>query len=350
MPATPKKIDLIIKSEKDPKSSVPAVVVAEKFQSIQNLLYLVGDQLEGHKYRSGGDFPNTVKERFTLLVRNLKMGSIDATLEICDDQQALPDLQTRGEEAIAIVNTVVSIAQTEQDISSQISKEIPDLSRAFRCIQELDQLWPDSSSPFSVKIGFGRPRIHLNPLRKPVIQQALRKIPEPMEKTIVGRLIQLRVDKKHECRIDTPEGEFLCKYHPEMEKTVIGNIGNIVSIIGQLKDKSKIEIASEKAIEQIQHITLSKINFRDQVRSLKVPLIFNVQYEDDQYIIANDLLHLLVTSPSLKEAVRDIEEEFAELWKEYVEVNPGTLTKDAIEFRSKLKALFIEDGDTVGYA
>ena len=52
MPATPKKIDLIIKSEKDPKSSVPAVVVAEKFQSIQNLLYLVGDQLEGHKYRS----------------------------------------------------------------------------------------------------------------------------------------------------------------------------------------------------------------------------------------------------------------------------------------------------------
>ena len=351
MPAPKKKIDLVIKSEKDPKANVPALVVAEKFQSLQNLLYLIGDQLEGNKYRAGGDFPNNVKERFTLVVRNLKMGSIDAALGLADTQQALPDLATRGEEAIAIAGDVVNIAQSDADIPSQVAGRIPDPSRAYRCIQELVHLWPDSDSPYSVRVGFGRPRsLQLNPLRKPVIQQALCKIPEPIEKTIVGRLIQLRVDKKHECRIDTPEGEFLCKYNPEMEKVIIGNIGNIVSVIGQLKDKTKIEITSEKAIEQIPHISLNEINFRNRLHPLKVPIVLDVQYEEDQYIVSNDSFHLLVTSPSLKDGIRDIGEELAELWKEYVEVNPDTLTKDAIEFRSKLKALFAQDGDDIGYA
>ena len=150
------------------------------------------------------------------------MGSVDANLGLADAQQGLPDLATLGEEAIGLTNEVVHIAQTEEDISAKIIERIPDESRKFRVIQELDHLWPDKRSPYSVRIGLGQSRpLRLDPLRKPVIQQALHKTAEPTEKTIMGRLIQLRVDKKHECRIDTPEGEYLCKYRPDMEKTII---------------------------------------------------------------------------------------------------------------------------------
>ncbi len=350
-PARKKKIDIIIKSEKVPSAPIPAMVVAEKFQSLQNLLYVIGDFLEGNKYRTGGDFPNSVKDRFTLVIHDLKMGSVDANLGLADAQQGLPDLATLGEQAIGLTNEVVYIAQTEDDISAKIFERIPDEPRKFRLIQELDHLWPDNRSLYSVRIGLGQSRpLHLDPLRKPVIQRALHKTAEPTEKIIIGRLIQLRVDKKHECRIDTPEGEYLCKYRPDMEKTIITNIGNMVSIIGQLKDSNKIELTSETAIEKIPSIPLTQITFRNTSRLLKDPLILEVQYESDEYILSNEPFHLLVTAPSLRQAIKEIEDEVVDLWKEYVEVDPNTLTKDAIEFRSKLKSIFAQDGEIIGYA
>ncbi|MFA7304595.1 MAG: hypothetical protein WC015_08845 [Methanoregula sp.] len=109
-PARKKKIDIIIKSEKVPGAPIPAMVVAEKFQSLQNLLYVIGDFLEGKKYRTGGDFPNSVKDRFTLVVRDLKMGSVDVNLGLADAQQGLPDQATLGEQTIGLTNEVVHIA------------------------------------------------------------------------------------------------------------------------------------------------------------------------------------------------------------------------------------------------
>jgi hypothetical protein len=350
-PANKKKIDIIIKSEKDPDAPIPALIIAEKFQSIQNLLYVIGDFIDGNKYRTGGDFPYSVKERYTLVVRNLKMGSIDADLGIADTQQGLPELDTLGEQAVALTSEVVQIAQTEEDIAARISEKISEEPRAYRVIWELDHLWPDVRTPYSVRIGLGQPKpFQLNPLRKPVIQRALRKIPEPTEKTVVGRLVQLRVDKKHECKIDTPEGEFSCRYRPEMEKTIINNIGNLISVIGKLKDNKSIEITSDSAIEKIPHFPLREVTLKDQKISLREPIDLEVQYEDDEYIVSNDVFHLLVTSQSLKDALQAVDEEFAELWKEYVESDQKTLTKDAKEFRAKMISLLDKDGDVIGYA
>jgi len=349
--ANKKKIDIIIKSEKDPDAPIPALIVAEKFESLQNLLYVIGDFIDGNKYRTGGDFPNSVKERYTLVVRDLKMGSIDADLSIADAQQGLPELDTLGEQAVALTNEVVHIAQSDEDIAARISEKITEEPRAYRVIWELDHLWPDVRTPYSVRIGLGRPKpFQLNPLRKPLIQRALRKIPEPTEKTVVGRLVQLRVDKKHECRIDTPEGEFSCRYRPEMEKTIINNIGNLVSVVGKLKDSKSIELTSDSAIEKIPHFPLRQVTLKEQKKSLKEPIDLEVLYEDDEYIISNDVFHLLATSQSLKDALQAVDEGFAELWKEYVESDPKTLTKDAKEFRAKMISLLDKDGDIVGYA
>ncbi|ACL16267.1 hypothetical protein [Methanosphaerula palustris] len=351
-PAITKKIELTITSTGDTNSPIPALLVAEKFQSLQNLLYVVGDFLEGNKYRTSGDFPKSVKERFTLVVRELKIGSVGATLGIADSQQGLfPQIPTNGEKAIDLTNEIVHIAQSDDDISKKIAEKIPDEPRAHRLIQEIDHLWPDNRSPFSIQLGFGQPRsFQLNPSRKPAIQRALHKVPEATEKTIVGRLIQIRVDKKHECRIDTPEGEFTCTYTPELEKSMKHYVGTMVGIIGQMKKNNGIEISSEKAIEQIPHLPLQEINFKNSRIHLKEPIILDVQYDLDEYILSNEPFHLLATSSSLKLGIQEIEEELTELWNDYVEVDADTLTQDAFEFRLMLKSFFAREGDVVGNA
>jgi hypothetical protein len=350
--ADKKKIEITIKSIKDPSAPIPAMLVAEKFQSLQNLLYVIGDFLEGNPYRTGGDFPNSVKEKFTLVVKDLEIGSVGATLGIVDTQQGLfPKFPLAGEKAIGLASDIVHIAQSDDDIPGKIAEKIPDERRAFRAIQEIDQLWPDARSSYNVIIGLGKPRPYqLNPLRKPVIQLALRKTPEATEKTIVGRLIQIRVDKKHECKIDTPEGEFSCKYTPELEKAMKNFVGNVVSIVGRLKETNRIEITSEKAIEQIPHLPLNEITFRKKLIPLSEPLLLEVQFEKDEYLLSNEELHLLTSSSSLKQGIAEIEDELAALWIEYVEADPGTLTKDAMELRARLKALIQQDGVSVGNA
>ncbi|MFA6364540.1 hypothetical protein [Methanoregula sp.] len=353
MPAPDKKkIAFTIKSIKDPDAPIPAMLVAEKFQSLQNLLYVIGDFLEGNPYRTGGDFPNPVKEKYTLVVKDLEIGSVGATLGISDSQQGLfPRFPMAGEKAIGLAHEIIHIGQTDDDISEKIAEKIPDEQRAYRVIQEVDHLWPDARASYSFRLGLGSSRsLQLNPLRKPVIQQALHKIPEATDKTIIGRLIQIRVDKKHECRIDTPEGEYSCKYTPELEKSMKNYVGNLVSIVGRMKESNKIEISSEKAIEQIPHLPLQEISFKNSRVLLKHPLVLEIQFDDDEYILSNDSFHLLSTSASLKQGIREIEEEFATLWDEYVEADPETLTKDAVELRVKLLALMTQDGDVVGNA
>ena len=99
----------------------------------------------------GGDFPKSVKDRFTLVVRELKIGSVGATLGIADAQQGLfPQMPTMGEKAIELTNEIVHIAQSDNGISEKIAEIIPDEQRAYRLIQEIDNLWPDNR-PFSVR-------------------------------------------------------------------------------------------------------------------------------------------------------------------------------------------------------
>ncbi len=107
-----------------------------------------------------------------------------------------------------------------------------------------------------------------------------------------------------------------------------------------MRENNKIEISSEKAIEQIPHIPLQEINFKNSRVFLNEPIILDVQYERDEYILSNDSFHLIATASSLKQGIQEIEEELAALWKEYVDADPGTLTQDALELRTKLTALF----------
>jgi hypothetical protein len=128
-------------------------------------------------------------------------------------------------------------------------------------------------------------------------------------------------------------------------------VGNVISVVGRMNENNKIKISSEKAIEQLSHLPLHEIAFKNSRVLLKEPLILEVQYENDEYILSNDSFHLLSSASSLKQGIREIEEEFTSLWDEYAEVDPDSLTKDAVELRSKLIALIItQDGDVVGNA
>ncbi len=348
------KIEVYIAPKNKSQSEVSISIIADYLQSLQTIMYIAGDFVEGNKYRTGGNFPNSVKMRCDLVIINLNYSSFSATIGLADTQiplpfPDLPDQGTIGERALKITQEIIEISSDKDDIASNVFNIMPDEFRVHRCLQILDSIWPDEKSRFLLNIVFNEHKIKFDPLRKPIIQQAIKKQPEKYLGKIVGRLIDVRVDRKRKCIIDTPDGEVTCKFGSEMQDIISSNLTKLVAITGMIeqeKNKLSIEFSEQKALEIIDFLQLSEVDFGEgNIKKLVHPLKIKAEYEDesDSYIIENEELNLLAVASNLKDGMEEINNELKTLYNEYVNEELTNLTEDAIKLRNHFIKIFGED-------
>lgn len=332
----------------DEIDKIPAIYVAEMFQHIQNILYSICDHLEGNAPRSKGDFPQSVKENCSLVITGLNTGSVHAQMQIGDLQEGLFEAQTFGERAIDIANNLLSLLSDNDLIETdtlnpKLYNIINNPHRLNRIIRDYEAIWPDYKSKFKVKLRFGKSRsIHLNPLRKDLIRSIIQKPPEEYEKEVAGRLIELRVDKKREFRVDSPEGLIACQYSPEIEGNIISSLGELVRIRGIMKPiggKYILNIQDETSLVKLDNLTIKNFKKDSIEKHLKEAIPINVAFENEQYILSNDEFGLLVVEQSMELAFKEAQEELAVLVEEYVDIPEDDLTEGAKKFRNKLVSL-----------
>lgn len=75
--------------------------------------------------------------------------------------------------------------------------------------------------------------------------------------------------------------------------------------------------------------------------TLKEPVKISIVFDDEssEYILSNDLLHLLSHHSSLQDAIRSIQEQIYILYEEYVIAEPVHFHKSGMAFRELLKGL-----------
>jgi hypothetical protein len=335
-----KEIKVYIKSSD--KTQIPINLIASYFETIQNIMYLLADQIEGNKYRIKGDYPQKIKERCELVIKDVKLESFDATVQLSDFQSALPldqDTTTFGERTISLADQVVKVIITTDDIFPQLLKIIPDPERATRCLKDWDSIWQDDKSKYSVEVSFGQDKIiKLDPKVKPKIRDALDREIIASEKILVGRLVELNVTKKHSCQIETPEGKFNCIYKPDLEDVIKEKTGKFVSVVGNLKDSRTFTIESESSIKTIHSIPIKHIFIDNQIKDLKKEIVVSIDYNkiQDKYVLGNEKLNIFAINRQLNLAVDDIQEQIWMLWQGYVEEDILNLTDSAIKFRKML--------------
>ena len=349
-----KKIEVYIAPKNGSQSEVSISIIADYLHTLQTIMYIAGDFLEGNNYRTGGNFPNSVKKRCDLVVNNLNYSSFGATIGLADTQTSLPfpefpDQGTIGERALKITREIIEISSDQDDIASNIFNIMPDEFRVHRCLQILDSIWPDEKSQFSLNVGFNEHKIKFDPSRKPIIQQAIKKQPEKYQGKITGRLIDIRVDIKRKCIIDTPDGEVSCKFGPEMQDLIFNNLSKLVTISGMIeqeKNKLSIEFTEKSALKSIDSLKLSEVYFGEgNIKKIIHPLIIKAEYEDesDSYIIENNDFNLLAVASNLKDGMEEINDELKILYDEYVNEDLTNLTNDAIKLRNQILKIFGED-------
>ena len=349
-----KKIEVKIAPKDESQSAVSISIIADYLRALQNLMYITGDYLEGNKYRTSGNFPNSVKKRCDLVVTGLKYGSVEATVRLADPQTSLPfpefpDQGTIGERALALTEEIFDISAEREDVAAQIFEILPDEFRVHRCLQELESIWPDEKSHYVLNIGFNDHTRNLNPGRKPIIQQAIKKTPEKYQGTVAGRLVEFPADRKRQCIIDTPEGEVICKFGPELQDVVFQNMTKFITVSGMMEQKQNklfIEFDTRSALQITDSLTLSEVDFGDgNIKKLTHPLEIHADYQDDIdcYTISNDEFDLLAVAGNLKAGMEEIGEELKTLYAEYVDEDISNLTDGAITLRKNLLNLFGEE-------
>jgi len=326
-------------------NNVSAVQVAEILQRLQNILYTIGDHLEGNAPRTKGDFPQSIKESCTLVIIGLDMGSVHAEMQIGDAQTSLPEMQRLGERSICVAGDFLNVSNAfsdKEELDSKLHRLIDDPHRCNRILREFDHIWPDNGqSQREVSFVFGESsKNRLNPAQKAVVQSLLQKSPEEYEKEIFGRLTELRVDKKRQFQVDSTVGPIRCQYTPEIEDVIVDSIGEFVKVRGMMTPTRSgtyiLGVDDENSLETLPQYLLKTFRSESSEKHLKEDVPIDLIFEDDIYIAYNDDLGLLVAAPSMKAAIEGINEEFVILWSEYVEVAEHELTDGAKNFRDKL--------------
>jgi hypothetical protein len=326
-------------------NNVAAVQVAEIIQRLQNILYTIGDHLEGNEPRTRGDFPQSIKESCTLVITGLDMGSVHAEMQIGDAQTSLPGMQTLGERSIRIAGNfldVLNASSDKEELDSELHRLIDDPHRCNRILRGFDYIWPaNGQSQSEVSFVFGESsQNQLNPAQKAAVQSLLQKSPEEYEKEIFGRLTELRVDKKRQFHVDSTEGPIRCQYTSEIENVIVDSIGEFVRVRGMMTPTRSgtyiLGVDDENSLETLPQYLLKTFRSDSSEKHLKEAVPIDLIFENDMYIAYNDNLGLLVAALSMKEAIEGINEEFIILWSEYVEVEVHELTDGAKNFRDKL--------------
>jgi len=334
-----------ISSKNGEGKKIPLSVIANGFQKIQALVYIFGDQIEGNLYRSAGNYPNQVKERYELALASLNIGSADSFIVPASSLQSLGGLLSPAEQAISLMNQVFSIIDESPEGKSDISDIIPDERRRKKYARELADFWPDEETPFVYEIGLGTPSLlRLRPeKRKEILRIQKHYHPIHEVRDIYGRITSLHVDEKRKISIETPGGEISGHYIQDIEGDLINYLGSFVHFEAILKlDKGKFfaEIDDTITIEHFDIFPLDYAVINNQKKKLTTPLTVSVEYVDEQYHLENQEFLLETYATRLKEAMDNVLDQLELLYVEYGTCDPDDLTPDALDLRNSLLAYF----------
>ncbi|MDN5846880.1 MAG: hypothetical protein L0H53_11470 [Candidatus Nitrosocosmicus sp.] len=334
MPAD-RSIDLALESTGYVKG-VPIKDAANFLYELQLVINHLGDYLTGSDYRKGPS-PESVSKRCELIFKEIKTGSVKAILQLQDQQKALEGL-TLGEASIDKFHEIISIIANGREIESNLKKAIDHHLHRIKIIEDLHKLWPNENDKYIVKISYADKEIKMEPDTKLLVEGLLHRN-ETQKTSVKGILGELKVMQNKKMRIIGPDGNITCTFSKEKEDLVKKYIGKPVIVYGDadfdaygnIKEMTDIE-----KLERFTEITLHRILSQDDELSLSQPIIVDVDYLDDQWILKNDELDIEAFAETYDECLKEFNGEFLFVWKEYGLANDNELTYDAQTLKNKL--------------
>jgi len=324
---------------------VPAALLAKALEGFQGFVHVFAFQEEGKTLKQRFKVPADIAERYTLNCRPPEEGSFAIAIAVSPAQ---PDLV--AEENVRAVQDQItkSLKAIDDGDQKRFAELLPDSRLRLKAISFLRSAIPPAGSGYRLGVmnGAGAEIPVRSDRLRMVDAQKVEEEFVPGRDTVTGKLTAISFDDRKVTIYYAPTSrELECVYSEDLEPMLFENRRDLIQVTGQVMRNAHGEPEKIVEVEAIEELDLSPMRLDELTlaneRNLKVrpPLFLKPDFsEEDQLLsIEHVELQIDVFAPTREILWKELQEQVAMLWIEYVEAPESELSPPALELRNRLR-------------
>jgi len=348
-----KRLEITFKGDAFPNGAVPIALLANKLKLLQDILFHAAATVEndtaarrGRWTRRYGEVaePTYVNSHHSDLTIEVEVGRSAAVLSA--------EFDPRGE----LLDCVFDFGDWVQEGCRALDADGPRKMRADQresLLRAFNGLLPGEEDNYQIELRNASPSRHPRLLFTPETKKQVRNYfvretaasvfkPEPM--SLVGELIKIHVDVGPQKIAIRRNGRDIDCFYSEPMRDQITNLmaGSMVEVTGDpTLDRHGNVIKLDRLLDvstvSMDPLRISRFEHGGKVYVQREPFVVNVQYEDDLWTYHCPQINLWGCGERREDALKDLHENFAYLWREVAEESDGVLDSQARKIKELLR-------------
>jgi hypothetical protein len=319
---------------------IPASALLQSVQALQRMITLLAYNLEGTELKQRLRVSHEMESKYAVVFGIPKDGGYDLPYSIgYSSQLALIE----EAQIVTQFRDVLNAVENEDELA--FKRAVPPASLRRALASELKKMQPPPRMALHVNIEDANGSKLLS--GKSVLSRIEPLISESSEIVIHPKIITGRLDaldfQNRTLKIFLPNGKPInCNYAEEREPLLVENRREWIQLRGEAElndDGSLRALNNVTEVIEVDESSIEVLSIENHRALSRVAIPVKFDADNGCYVAEGDF-HLHVVAETRDELERSVSEELAFLWREYVEVNPSTLSRDAVELRNDLQAKF----------
>jgi hypothetical protein len=349
-------VRLVLKGEAFGDNHVPVNILADKLQALQNLLFHAAAAVVSEKAPRRGRWQNRFREIVELAFVEAHHSELVLDLALPDPPE---DLHSDADISLQALALVFEAGSGLLDTWSRLTLAPEDRDYLLKAFEALA---PGPLDDYQVIIENGAADKHRKLAFTRETRRNIRGLfrkPKPIqyeeEVVIVGELVKIHVDASPETVTVRVKGREVDCYYPPWLRDEVTNLlaGSLVEVSGiatfdQHEQVVRIDQVSEIVTVDMEPVRVVRFEHHGTRYNLRKPIAVQLEYVDGLWVYHNEQLNLWGSGERREDAMRDLNENFAFLWREYAEEKDEVLDEMAYTLKQRLVALRKEDSAKAG--
>lgn len=329
--------------------SVSFRLLASILNGVQQTFYYIGLAETKKEVRTAGRMPSDIIQACDLRRVIEKPGSYEVIAEI--GQPLETSMFDAADIGSIVMNKYLGLIESLDGPNEEMAEELfPDNAHRRQILRSIEKYCPKEGDEYEICFAGDDNKIIYGKLRKDSRQKISRimKYPKVETWTVTGELIRLHLDEHKLAILYPPTSRPLeCFYDPEIEDFIIGNLKGIIHVTGRVQldhnnQPDKIIDVREIAELDLNPVKLSSAKSEDITLQFIKPFNLQPVFNDQTVVLEVPEFNIIAEGVTREEAIRNLEEDFIWLWREYVNVSDELLTGDARDLKQILIGMAME--------
>jgi hypothetical protein len=315
--------------------------------SLQNMAWQVGYYLEGVPYRESGTHRKEILQKYDLLFRDIRKGSIDVEIVPSEWTQATleEDATLPGYRAMSKLTDVFE--KIERNDRKSLTQVIKDSAYRARLLDEASNIIPAEEDYSLLVTGEGGRKFTFKSVDRERISH-LKEAPEMKVglESRIGVLAQLRVDGGKDInleRLSDKERSIEAEYSIEIEREMRDLLGHPALAFGQAqRDKATgaMKVFKVFRVEPLKSIELPPFQLEGLSFAPIRKTFANVDYIEGEWRLSIPVVNAVGYGDTYERALDKLKEHLYVLWDEFVNCDDSVLGETGVLLRKLLIKLF----------